>query len=124
MMQVNGTVPANMAIDEVTVTELSTEHVFNHSLGDAPDIIFLLAKTEPQGTGNSNPAFFHGWNIANSTTYSDYKRIFTNFKTTSGWDYSATYYGWLGNAQNVQIKMSSGSRLPVGTYYLITYKFS
>ena len=126
MMQINGTIPANMAVDEITVSQTATEHSFNHSLGQTPDLVFLLAKSEPQNTGNVYPAFFDGWIISPSATYVDYKRIITNYKTPSStaWDYTATNYGWQADAQSVQLKMSGAERLPKGTYYLITYKFS
>lgn len=124
-MAQGGRLPANIAIDEVTLTGSGTEYTLSHSLGKTPHGLMLFPKERPVGTGASNPIALTGFDVG-STGITEYpNKLISNTLNSSGnWDYSASNRGWAATQSNIELKIGNATNnLPSGDYYLITYAY-
>jgi hypothetical protein len=123
LMKINGIIPTNMSVDEITVTSGETK-TFQHSLGVPPDSIILFPKTQPAGTGAANSYMIYGAKLGGGGYGNCPYKLIRNFCTaTNNWDYSGSNSGWDADDQNVYLSFNYSSAIDDGDYILVAYKY-
>ena len=120
----SGKLPNNMAVDSITVTKLQNAHIFNHSLGKIPDVVFVIPKNAPNGTGSAKPYALVGLTLSGGGYGNCPNKLVTNQSNSSGaWDYSGNNQGWSADSQSISFEFNNSNRFPVGDYILVTYAY-
>lgn len=119
-----GTVPREIEIVNYTVADLATIHTIPHHFSGAVSMALIIPTAEPIASGANCPISILCANSLGGIT--DYpNKLISNYRKSDGmWDYTASNQGWTSDSGSLIIKLLSSSRMPVGNYVIVMYKYN